>query len=104
MSLTRINHFQAAAGKEKELESFLDELQEYIAGSEGCLDCEVLIEQGQSDVFVVLERWESAYFHQLSLSGYPAEKMQAALALFGAPPEGAFYDRVSSAQETEASV
>ncbi|OMH38360.1 hypothetical protein BGP75_07115 [Motiliproteus sp. MSK22-1] len=91
MTVTRINQFKAAAGKEKDLLSFLHSLVPYISSSEGCLSCEVLQSKDNLDDFVVLEKWLSEESHQKSVENYPKENMQAAMALFAAPPKGGFF-------------
>jgi len=91
MSITRINEFQAAEGKVVELFTFLKELKEYIASSQGCESCEVLQNKDNESLFVVIEKWQSESFHQQSLANYPKEKMAAAMPLIGSPPKGGYY-------------
>ena len=91
MSITRINTFQAAEGKNEQLFDFLFNLIPYISNSTGNTSCEVLRQSGDNCRFVVIEKWESAEAHQQSIAAYPKEKMQAAMALFGAPPVGTTY-------------
>lgn len=91
MTITRINEFQAADGKQKELFAFLKSLMTYIAGSKGCVSCEALACSSDEMKFVVIEKWESEEAHTQSLANYPAEKMRAAMLLIGAPPKGDFY-------------
>ena len=91
MSITRINTFQAAEGKSELLFDFLLSLTPYITTSAGNISCEVLRQSDDNGRFAVIEKWESAEAHQQSLAAYPKEKMQAAMALFGAPPVGAEY-------------
>jgi heme oxygenase (mycobilin-producing) len=89
--ILRINEFQAVAGKDRELHSFLQSLIPYITAAEGCISCEVLQSLATPANFVVLERWETAEFHQQSLARFPQEQMQSAMALFGTPPKGDYY-------------
>ena len=91
MTILRINEFQAVPGEAEALGSFLAELQAYIAASAGCNSCEVLVQPDADGMFVVLERWESEVAHKASLAGFPMERMQSAMALFGTPPKGAYY-------------
>lgn len=91
MSIVRVNEFTAATGKSAELFSFLQTLVPYIAGANGCLACELLKHHEHSDQFMVIERWESIEDHQLAITNYPQEAMQAAMSLFGAPPKGNYY-------------
>jgi quinol monooxygenase YgiN len=92
LTLLRINEFQAASGEAEALGEFLAELRGYITGSPGCESCELLVQSDADGAFVVLERWESEIAHKASLAGFPVERMQSAMALFGAPPGGAYYE------------
>lgn len=91
MTITRINEFTAADGKEAELFEFLHELTVYISSSAGNVSCEVLKNQSDASQIVVIEKWLDEAAHKQSLANYPAEKMQAAMSLIGAPPKGAYY-------------
>ena len=91
MTIVRVNEFTAAADKSVELFTFLQELVPYISGAKGCLSCELLKHHEHSDQFMVIERWGSIENHQLAITNYPQEKMQAAMSLFGAPPKGSYY-------------
>ena len=91
MSITRINEFQAAEGKEEELFLFLKSLMPYISSSQGCLSCEVLRSEEDNNSFVVLEQWESIESHKKSIANFPKEKMLSAMPLFGAPPKGGYF-------------
>lgn len=91
MSITRINHFQAAAGKADELFTFLKSLEPYITSSQGCTYCEVLKSDDKSDQFVVIEKWASIEAHKNSIDNFPKDQMQAAMTLFAKPPESGFY-------------
>ncbi len=92
MSITRINEFRAAEGKAGELHALLKSLVPYIASSDGCRGCEVLRSHDQRGNFVVIERWDSIEFHKKSIDQFPKEEMLAAVALFGAPPKGTYYE------------
>lgn len=89
--ITRINEFQAIEGEAVALGKFLSELQQYISGCFGCESCLVLQQPDNICAYAVIERWESEAAHKASLAGFPVEKMQAAMPLFGAPPRGAYY-------------
>lgn len=91
MSITRINHFTAASGKSEALLTFLQSLVPYISGSMGCIVCEVLRQHDNDEKFVVIEKWQDVKSHQQSLANFPADDMQAAMALFGQPPSSAAY-------------
>lgn len=93
MSITRINQFTAAENKANELWQFLSELRNYIVSSDGCLDCEVLRKINTEHDFLVIEHWTSTEAHAASVEHYPHEKMQAAMALIGAPPSGDYYQQ-----------
>lgn len=91
MTWTRINEFEAAAGKEQDLKDFLSELLTYLRASDGCEGAELLVEKDVPAHFVVLERWASKEQHGASLAAFPKEKMQSAMPLIGAPPKGRFF-------------
>lgn len=90
-TITRVNHFSAATEKAAELQTFLSSLVPYITSCSGNIMCEVLRQHDNEDKFVVIEKWQDVESHQQSLASFPAEDMQAAMALFGQPPSGAGY-------------
>jgi quinol monooxygenase YgiN len=91
MSIVRVNEFTAAEDKSIELFEFLKNLLPYISGSDGCLSCELLKHNEQSNQFMIIERWNTIESHQLAITNYPQDDMQAAMSLFGAPPKGSYY-------------
>lgn len=91
MSITRINQFKSAEGKEGELFEFLNFLSSYISSSEGNLHYEVLRNNEDQSDFVVIEKWDSIEAHKTSVANYPVEKMQAAMPLFGGMPISNYY-------------
>lgn len=94
MSITRVNHFTAATGKEQELQDFLSSLVPYITGCEGNESCEAFRQEDNEHKFVVIEQWRDVASHQQSLANFPADNMQAAMSLFGEPPTGAAYHAI----------
>ena len=56
VSITRINEFEAAAGKADELHTFLGSILPYITSSPGSLACEILRKVDNQDAFVVNEQ------------------------------------------------
>jgi len=92
MSVTRINEFRAADGRAADLFAFLNSLIPYISSSEGCAGCDVLRSKDSPKSFVVIEKWESIESHRKSIEGFPKDDMQAAMALFDAPPKGTYYE------------
>lgn len=91
MSIVRVNEFTAAAEKSSELYTFLQTLVPYISSAKGCISCELLKHNEHSDQFMMIERWDEIESHQLAITDYPQEKMQAAMSLFGAAPKGTYY-------------
>ncbi|WP_286270842.1 putative quinol monooxygenase [Thalassotalea hakodatensis] len=87
----RVNQFYAADNQAQSLKEFFQELVDYINNSEGCMGCQLLQDEQDDSHFVILEQWQTKEAHQASLSQYPADKMQAAMPLFGKPPEGDYY-------------
>lgn len=91
MSIVRVNEFSAAAGKSAELFTFLQALVPYISGAEGCLSCELLEHHEHGEQFMIIERWDCIESHQIAVTNYPQEDMQAAMSLFGSSPKGNYY-------------
>ena len=91
MSIVRVNEFTAAAEKSAELFTFLQTLVPYILSSEGCISCELLKHHEHDDQFMMIERWDIIENHQLAITNYPQDDMQAAMSLFGAAPKGNYY-------------
>ena len=91
MSIVRVNEFTAAAEKSAELFAFLQTLVPYISNADGCLSCELFKHHQQADHFMIIERWDNIENHQLAITNYPQDDMQAAMSLFGAPPKGSYY-------------
>jgi len=91
MSITRVNEFTAATEKSAELYTFLQALVPYISNAEGCISCELLKHHEHGDQFMMIERWHDIESHQLAITDYPQDEMQAAMSLFGAAPKGNYY-------------
>jgi len=91
MSITRVNEFKAAENKSEELYEFLKSLVPYISSSEGCTSCEVLRSNDEQSKFIVIEKWGSIELHKTSVENFPKDEMQAAMSLFGAPPNGGYF-------------
>ncbi|MGL1956636.1 MAG: antibiotic biosynthesis monooxygenase [Colwellia sp.] len=91
MSITRINQFKAAEGKETELFEFLQSLTSYITSSKGCLSYEVLQNSSDLSDFAIIEKWDSIDSHKKSVANFPQDEMLAAMSLFGGAPSGNYY-------------
>ena len=91
MSIKRINEFQAQETKGDECFQFLKSIVPFITSSEGCISCELLRNTDNPLMFVVLEEWDRIESHKKSVQRFPAEQMQAAMSLLGAPPNGNYY-------------
>ncbi|SEL48661.1 Antibiotic biosynthesis monooxygenase [Colwellia chukchiensis] len=91
MNIVRVNEFVAAAGKSAELFRFLQSLVPYISAAKGCISCELLKHHQHGDQFMIIERWDCIESHQLALTNYPQDDMQAAMSLFGSPPKGNYF-------------
>ena len=92
MTITRLNHFRAAAGKTDELHAFLTEVVAGVAGTDGCLDCQLLRGVDDSAHFVVLERWTSIAAHQASTQDIDPAEIRRVMALLAAPPSGEYFE------------
>jgi quinol monooxygenase YgiN len=91
MTITRINQFEAKAGRRADLRAFLQSVISVIRGSAGCRSVELLegIEQGER--LAIIEVWESVEAHQAAAKAIPQPKMEEVMALVAAPPSGAYF-------------
>lgn len=94
MSIVRVNGFTAAAKNSAELFIFLQALVPYITAAKGCLSCELLRHHEHRDQFMMIEPWYDIESHQLAITDYPQEEMQAAMSLFGVAPKGNYYQQI----------
>ncbi len=92
MSIKRITEFQAQETKGDELFEVLKSIVSFITSSEGCISCELLRNTDNPLMFVVLEEWDRIDSHKESVQSFPAQEMQAAMNLLGAPPSGNYYE------------
>lgn len=92
MAITRINTFEAKAGQAQALRDFLASVIDGIVGAPGCRSVELLVERGTPERLAIVETWESVDAHQAAAKRIPPEMMQRAMALFAAPPSGAYYE------------
>lgn len=91
MSITRINEFQAAEGKEETLLNFLKKVVGMVKDSPGNLGCQLLQKDGEPTYFTILEEWENIEAHVAAVKAIPPESMQEAMPLLGAPPKGSYF-------------
>ncbi len=91
MGITRINHFTAKPGVEKNLHAFLSSVIATIANCHGCISCKLL--QGAEDPsqLAIIEEWESIESHKAAASAIPPEKLSEAMSMFAEPPVGIYY-------------
>ena len=91
MSIVRVNEFTASAKKSAELYTFLQALVPYITAAKGCISCELLKHHEHGEQFMMIERWDCIESHQLAITNYPQEDIQAVMSLFGVAPKGNYY-------------
>ena len=91
MSVTRLNEFLAKEDHSDELYQLLLTIVPVISAAKGCLGCQLLKNLDDPRKFVIIEQWQSRQAHQLAVKEIPAEKFQAAIALFDSPPKGSYY-------------
>jgi len=92
MSIVRINEFRAHEGGGDTLRDRLQVFVPIIAGSTGCISCELLQSQKNPAHIVLLEVWESADAHQASLKNIPPDDFKDAMTLVAVPPTGEYYE------------
>lgn len=91
MSITRINHFEAAAGCEQALFKFMQDVVAIIRSAEGCMGVELLLGAQSSAQLAVIEHWQSIACHQTAATLISKEQMIKAIPLFAKPPYGVYY-------------
>jgi quinol monooxygenase YgiN len=76
MTITRINQFEAKAGRHADLRAFLQSVISVIRDSAGCRSVELLegIEQGER--LAIIEVWESVEAHQAAAKAIPQAKIE----------------------------
>ena len=91
MSITRINEFEAQAGRGDTLHALLQSILPMITTSDGCRACRLLQHLDAPTKFVIIEEWDSVEAHQASVKNIPPGVLQEAMTLLVAPPKGAYY-------------
>lgn len=91
MSITRINHFEAKAGSEAALTSFMQNVVSQVSKADGCLSCRLLKGAENNAQLAVIEEWASIAHHQAAASIIPKEQIEQAMAFFAKPPFGIYY-------------
>ena len=91
MTITRINQFEAKAGRRTDLSAFLQSVISLIRGSAGCRSVELLEAIEHAERLAIIEVWDSVEAHQAAAKAIPRAKMDEAMALFAAPPSGAYF-------------
>ena len=94
MAITRINDFQAAAGREQALRAFLRSVIAMIGAAPGCQEVELLVDPGSPGHLVIVERWDSVAAHQTAAKRVPPKKIAEISALLAGPPTERYYDHV----------
>jgi quinol monooxygenase YgiN len=97
MVVTRINHFEARAGKGNEVRQFLTAAISSILGSPGCRSCQLLQAIDQPERLAVVEVWDSVEAHQAAAKVIPPTKVQEVLQLLATPPTGSYFRLVGGA-------
>ncbi|HTF95682.1 MAG TPA: antibiotic biosynthesis monooxygenase family protein [Cellvibrio sp.] len=95
MAITRINHFEAKAGSEQALFTFLQEVISVVKACDGCIDCVLLQGVDSTASLVIIEQWDSIDSHQKAASAIPKEKLQAAFSLFAKPASGSYFQEAN---------
>jgi quinol monooxygenase YgiN len=93
MSVTRINEFHAADGKEAALHAFLTNVIAQVRGAPGCESVALYTDPTDAARFLILETWDSIEAHKAAASRIPPEQMAAFMPLIAEPPRGRYYSR-----------
>lgn len=91
MTITRINQFEAQAGKEEQLHRFLQSVIAIILTCPGVISCRLLRGAENAASLAIIEEWDDIASHQRAAQAVPAEKMAEAGTLFAKAPYGAYY-------------
>ena len=94
MTITRINDFYAANGREGALREFLQSVISVIKGASGCMGVELLVESENAAHLVIAEKWRDISAHQAAANLIPPGKLAEVQALLAAPPKGVYYEQV----------
>ena len=95
MSITRINHFEAAEGKDHELRQFLKGVIKVVQAVDGCLSCKLLQDPDQPRRLAIVEVWDSVAAHQAAAKAIPPEEIAQVLPLLAGQPTGNYYKDVA---------
>jgi len=92
MSVGRIGEMVAQAGKEKELQAFIQTVVvPAIKASAGGQACQVYQNQSDPTRFMIVEMWDSIEAHQASVKNIKPEAMAKVKTLLADMPPGAYY-------------
>ena len=91
MSITRINQFQAQAGKGLDLKELLTSFIPAIKEAEGCEGCQLLISHANPDRMVMLEVWSGTEAHLAATRNIADKDIKKLMDLVASPPKGGFY-------------
>ena len=92
MSITRINHFEAAEGKSVELRDFLRGVVAVVERQAGCQSCQLLRELQEPRRIAMVEVWESVAHHQAAAKAIPPEQIAQVMPLLAVPPRGNYFE------------
>ena len=95
MSITRINHFEAAEGKGADLLAFLRDVVAIVRTQHGCQACHLLRDAQEPRRIAIVEQWESIAHHQVAAKAISREQLAQVMPLLAAPPTGNDYEEDS---------
>lgn|ERR1039458_3996833 len=98
MPIMRTNEFQSMPGQGPALREFLGSVISLIREAPGCRSVRLYSHHDDPTRLVIIEEWDSVEKHQAAASRIPPELMQKAMALFAAPPKGAYYHDVEGSR------
>ena len=92
MSVTRMNNFDAALGKQDELRDVLRGVVALVQTLDGCESCHLLRDAKEAHRFLIVEVWASIAHHQAAAQAIPRDKIAQVMPLLAAPPRGSYYE------------
>lgn len=99
MTVARIYYMHAKEGMSAELEQGLRNLVDMVMDNlEGCRGVEVLRDMGNERRFMFIERWDSEEAHKAGAAAFAKLDMGSVMASLDGPPDGSYFDSLSSRQ------
>ena len=94
MTITRINHFEAAEGQAEALRDFLKSVVATVKSAAGCQGCQLLRDPEEPRRLAIIEVWDSIAAHRAAAAVIPPERIAQVMPLLAGKPTGRYYEAV----------